>query len=107
VQSHYDASVKRIDEHSLEPAFDNSIEALTEHWKFGYATDTTTSKPELVKKFGGDIRRLTKGRIDKNFKDKLIPTTGPDVDWYEGLGRITSWEQVQKQFQYQVEDSEK
>ncbi len=107
VQSHYDASVKRIEEQSLEPAFDNSIEALTEHWKFGYATDTTKSKPELVKKFGGDIRRLTKGRIDKNFKDKLIPTSGPEIDWYEGLGRITSWEQVQKQFLHQAKDSEK
>lgn len=36
VQNQYDASIKRIDEQSLEPAFDNSIEALTEHWKFGY-----------------------------------------------------------------------
>jgi len=105
VQSHYDESVKRIEEQSLEPAFDNSIEALTEHWKFGYATDTTKSRPEIVKKFGGDIRRLTKGRVDKNFKGKLIPISGSEIDWYEGLGRITSWEQVQKQYLHQVEDS--
>lgn len=107
VFSYYDASVKKVDERTLIPAFDNSIEALTEHWKFGYATDTTTSKPELVKKFGGDIRRLTKGRIDKNYKEKLIPVSGPEVDWYEGVGRSTSWEQVQKQFLNQVEDSGK
>lgn len=104
VLSHYDPLVQKVDERTLVPAFDNSIEALTEHWKFGYATDTTTSKPELVKKFGGDIRRLTKGRIDKNYKEKLIPVSGPDVDWYEDVGRSTSWEQVQKQFPHQVED---
>jgi hypothetical protein len=107
VQSHYDPLIKKMDEQCLQPAFDNSIEALTEHWKFGYATDTTTIKPKLFKLYGNDIRRLTKGRIDKNFKNKLIPTTGPEVEWYESLGRIKSWEQVQKQFLHQVEDSEK
>lgn len=105
VSSYYDSTVKKIDEQTLVPAFDNSTEALTEHWRFGYATDTTTSKPELVKKYGGDIRRLTKGRIDKNYKEKLIPVSGSEVEWYESLGRSTSWEQVQKQFLHQGEDS--
>jgi len=107
INSRYDASIKPLEESELIPAFDNSIEALTEHWRFGYATDTTTSKAELVKVYGSDIRRLTKGRIDKNFKDKPIPTTGPDVEWYEALGTLKSWEQVQKQFAHQVEDSGK
>jgi len=105
IQSHYNQSIKPMDVAELKPAFDNSIEELTKHWMFGYAGDTTTSPPEVVKKHGKDIRRLTKGRIDKNFKDKKIPTTGSDVDWYESLGRIKSWEQVQKQYPNQLMDS--
>jgi hypothetical protein len=105
IQSHYDTSVLGMPDQNLIPAFDNSIEALTEHWRFGHATDTTTSKPEIVKKYGNDIRRLVKGRIDRNFKGKIIPTSGPEIDWYESLGRIKSWELVQKRFQHQVEDS--
>ncbi len=107
IKSHYDENVKKMDDNNLVPLFDNSIEALTEHWRFGFATDTTKSKPELVKLYGGDIRRLTKGRIDKNYKDKLIPVSGPSVDWYESLGRIKSWELAQKQFLQQGEDSQK
>jgi hypothetical protein len=105
IASHDDSSVKKIDDEELIPAFDNSIEALTEHWKFGFATDTTISLKHLVKKYGNDLRRLTKGRIDKNYKNKLIPVSGQDVEWYEALGKIKSWEKAKKQYQRQDEDS--
>ncbi len=99
IASHYDPTVKAIKKEELIPAFDNSIEALTEHWKFGFATDTTTSPKSLVKQFGPDLRRLTKGRIDKNYKDKMIPVAGSAVEWYEELATFRNWEQAKKQFQ--------
>lgn len=105
IASHYDPTVKVIKNQDLIPAFDNSIEALTKHWKFGYATDTTTSPKHLVKQYGTDIRRLTKGRIDKNYKDKSIQVSGASVEWYENLGKIKTWEQAKKQYQNSNEDS--
>lgn len=106
IQSRYNSNVQPLKDESLVAAFENSIEALTEHWRFGYATDTTTSPPEMVKKYGKDLRRLTKGRVDKNFKNKPIPTSGIGVEWYEDLGRIRSWSQVQKLYLPQQADSE-
>ena len=105
IASHYDSSVKAISNEELVPAFDNSIDALTDHWKFGFATDTTTSPQTLIKKFGSDLRRLTKGRIDKIYKNKLIPVSGESVDWYENLGKIKSWKQAKKQYLSSSEDS--
>lgn len=107
INSHYDLNIRPLQVEELIPAFDNSIESLTEHWKFGYAGDTTTTPDKLRKVYGDDIRRLTKGRIDKNFKNKLIPTSGPDVDWYEILGRIKNWDLVRKKFHNQLDCSEK
>lgn len=107
IKSHYDPSVIPLRDEELVPAFDNSIEALTEHWRFGHAGDTTTSPATMVAIHGKDLRRLTKGRIDRNFIKNRIPTSGLEVDWYEDLGRIKSWELVQKQFLHSSSDSEK
>ena len=54
-----------IAENQLKPAFDNSIEALTEFWRFGRVGDTTTSPLELTNEFGKDLNRGAKGRLDK------------------------------------------
>ena len=94
----YDKTVEIIRDQDLVPAFDNSIEALTEHWRFGHATDTTTSPKHLVKEFGKDLRRMTKGRVDNLYKERDIPTSGINVEWYEDLAEITSWEQVKKRY---------
>jgi len=98
VTNSYDKTVEIIRDQDLVPAFDNSIEALTEHWRFGHATDTTTSPKHLVKEFGKDLRRMTKGRVDNLYKERDIPTSGINVEWYEDLAEITSWEQVKKRY---------
>jgi hypothetical protein len=109
VECAYDNNVRIMPEEKLVPAFDNSIEALIEHWRFGHATDTTTLKPEIAKKYGAtkendNVRRLVKGRIDRNYKDKQIQTEGSGVDWYEAIGAIPSWVQARKQFLVTNED---
>lgn len=108
----YDPSVKQLSDDELVPAFDNSIEALTEHWRFGHATDTRKVLPAIGKNYGvkkdpltgrDNLRRLVKGRIDDPKRTGLIPTSGKGVDWYEGMGSMT-WEQARMQFLDSNED---
>jgi hypothetical protein len=96
INSRYDASIKPLEDSELIPAFDNSIEALTEHWRFGWVGDSKIVPPELLKKFGKDVRRMVKGRVDTSemFKEP-IQLSGKGIDWYEDLGKL-SWEQVKK-----------
>ncbi len=109
VASAYDEKCKIMPEEKMAKAFDNSIETLTEHWRFGHATDTTTLKPEIAKKYGAtkvndNVRRLVKGRVDRNYKDKRIQTEGRGVEWYEAMGSIPSWVQARERFLVTHED---
>jgi hypothetical protein len=92
----YNPTVAKMPESNLIPAFDNSAAALTEHWRYGHAGDTTGSPPELVKKYGDNIRRLVKGRLDRGAKEqRLIPTEGLPIAWYEEMGAKRTWKEAQ------------
>lgn len=102
----YDPTIVQLTDNELKPAFDNSIEALTEHWRFGHATDTRKILPQIGKKYGvtrdpvtgkDNLRRLVKGRIDDPDRTNPIPTSGVGVDWYLEMESMT-WEQARKQF---------
>lgn len=104
-----------IEQSELIPAFDNSIQALTEFWRFGSMGDTTkpthemlnTVKPKrLAQKI--EMKGQVKGRIDAKSKRAIdggykleIPTEGRIVDWYEELSTMT-WEQAKEKFGTQV-----
>ena len=52
--------------------------------------------PELVKKYGDNIRRLVKGRLDRGAKEqRLIPTEGLPIAWYEEMGAKRTWKEAQ------------
>lgn len=86
-----------ISENQLIPAFDNSIEALTEFWRFGRAGDTSTSPKELTKKFGKDLNRGAKGRLDKQVRDQDEFWIDESIEWYGDLQGL-SWEQVRNKY---------
>jgi len=86
----------QIPDEKLTKVFDNSIKSLTEHWRFGWVGDSKKVPPELLKKYGKDVRRMVKGRVDTSdmFKEP-IQLSGKGIDWYEDLGKY-SWEKVKK-----------
>ena len=106
-----------IDESQLEPAFDNSIEGLTNFWRFGSMGDTTEPNEEMKRLINNipkeDIQKFekkreqiktkirmkgqTKGNIDFNYKDKPIPLKGGRIDWYLNLHSMT-WDEIQKKY---------
>jgi thiamine biosynthesis lipoprotein ApbE len=90
--------IEQIPDDKLTHAFDNSIKSLTEHWKFGWAGDTKKTSPELLKKYGKDIRRMVKGRVDTSdmFKEP-IQLSGKGIDWYEDLSTL-SWKEIKKKY---------
>jgi hypothetical protein len=86
----------------LTPKFDNTIEALTNFWKFGKKGDTTKLPPDVTEK---SIKRrgkqnlqkdtgMLKGRIDTSdlYKSE-IQLTGKGFDTYDGLENL-KWEKV-------------
>ena len=101
---------ERIAESELIPAFDNSIKALTEFWRFGSMGDTTKASVEMrvkVDKATGnrkekELKRLqmkvemkgqVKGRIDAPRRQGQLPQSGKTIDWYLPLKDLT-WEQI-------------
>ncbi|NDB61896.1 hypothetical protein EB001_26165, partial [bacterium] len=72
----------------LIPKFDNSIEALTNIWRYGTRGDKTN-------KTSKDFRSsMTKGRIDKQLRDnKFVKFEKPD--WYLDDASLT-FEQMKK-----------
>lgn len=99
-----------IDESKLIPAFDNSIEALTNFWKFGSMGDTKVLDQESKDKLKGDKRKIAnkvrmkgmvKGQIDSRNPLNQIPTQGARVDWYQDLGEMT-WQEVKTKYLAEV-----
>ena len=95
----------RINEKELVPAFDNSVERLTEFWKFGYQGDTKGSvHPEISKhfknKFKFEQQSPAKYRLEKMIKD------GEDhielaTDWYAPMSEL-SFDETKIRFLGQV-----
>ena len=99
-----------IDESKLIPAFDNSIESLTNFWKFGSMGDTKVLDQESKDKLKGDKKKIAnkirmkgmvKGQIDARNPQNLIPTEGAKVDWYAPLENM-SWEEAKEKYLSEV-----
>ena len=90
-----------IKEGELVRAFDNSIPALTEFWKFGLAGDTTTSPADLVKKFGKDLKRGAKGRLDNLVQTKDDYWIDDSIEWWEGI-HDQEWETVREKYLHRI-----
>jgi hypothetical protein len=94
-----------INESELVPAFDNSVEALTNYWKFGVMGDTTKPTLEMRKKEKKterlkrkvQIKGMVKGYVDKNTKKLAMRLQDEDFDWYLHLQGM-SWDEIQKQY---------
>lgn len=99
-----------IDEDQLVPAFDNSIEALTDFWKFGSMGDTKVLDAESKAKLKNDptkiarkvrMKGMVKGQVDARDPSHRVPTEGNQVDWYQDLGAM-SWQQAREKYLLQV-----
>jgi hypothetical protein len=95
---------EKISERSLESSFDNSVEALTNFWRFGSMGDTTVPSAELKAKEKNPDRMkkkiamkgLVKGNLSLKTGQKL-QMTGPKVDWYLPLIDLT-WDEIQSRY---------
>jgi len=99
-----------IDEDQLIPAFDNSIDALTEFWKFGSMGDTKVLDADAKAKLKNDQKKIVnkirmkgmvKGQIDSRDPSHRVPTQGSQVDWYQDLGTM-SWQQARAKYVLEV-----
>ncbi len=99
-----------INEDQLVPAFDNSVEALTEFWKFGTMGDTRVLDPDARAKLKNDPKKISnkirmkgmvKGQVDARDPARHIPTQGNQVDWYQDLGSM-SWQEARAKYIDQV-----
>ena len=98
----------RIQKEELIPAFSNSIEDLTEFWRFGSMGDTTKPTSEIIKekKKPEKIRKKvqmkgqTKGRVDS--KTTLLPS---QIEWYLDLPKMT-WDEIQSKYPEKRQASE-
>jgi len=89
-----------IDASALSSSWDNSIQSLTEFWRFGTMGDTTRPTDEIVRKEKKpdrirkkvQMKGMTKGRIDGK-KDPL----SSQIEWYLDLANL-SWDETQKKY---------
>lgn len=70
-----------ITEDKLEPAFDNSIEALTDFWKYGRRGDTSSKSSEGKK-------GMAKHYLDKKMRDKEVKQLARP-EWYRAAAFMT------------------
>jgi hypothetical protein len=96
----------KINEEDLIPSFDNSIERLTEFWKFGFHGDTkdTPPHPEITRHFKNKFKFEKKSPAKQRLNDMLERGhTHIDLitDWYEPMSRL-SWDEVKDKFLDQV-----
>ena len=99
-----------INEDQLVPAFDNSVEALTEFWKFGTMGDTRVLAADAKAKLKNDPKKISnkirmkamvKGQVDARDPARHIPTQGNQVDWYQDLGAM-NWLEARAKYIDQV-----
>jgi hypothetical protein len=99
-----------INEDQLIPAFDNSVQALTDFWKFGSMGDTRVLDAESKIKLKNDARKIAnkvrmkgmvKGQLDARDPKGHIPTQGARVDWYQDLGAL-SWQEAREKYLSEV-----
>ncbi len=99
-----------INEDQLIPAFDNSVEALTDFWKFGSMGDTRVLDADAKAKLKNDPKKISnkirmkgmvKGQLDSRDPFRHIPTQGNHVDWYQDLGTM-NWQQAREKYLSEV-----
>ena len=96
----------KIDEKDLIKAFDNSVERLTEFWKFGYEGDTKDSPAheEISKHFQNKFKFEKKSPAKQRLND-MIERGETHInlitDWYEPMSSM-SWDEVKERFLGQV-----
>lgn len=111
-ENSYEFLRNEVTEDQLKPAFDNSIETLTEFWKFGYQGDVKYGNlhQDLIKFANNKNRHNAKnspakvrlqGLIDEEMK-KGKPHYIPLItDWYYPMS-FMSWAEVKERFLSQV-----
>lgn len=99
----------KIDEKDLIPSFDNSIEVLTEFWKFGFEGDTKDSPPhpEILKQMtNNQIRHKNKNSpaksrlnnwVKKSIEEGKSPYIDIETDWYEPLSYL-DWGTIKERY---------
>lgn len=99
-----------IGEDKLISAFDNSIESLTNFWKYGSMGDTKILDKESKDKLKGDKRKISnkirmkgmvKGQVDSRNPQNLIPIQGPRVEWYATIADLT-WQETRNLYLAEV-----
>jgi hypothetical protein len=99
-----------INEDQLIPAFDNSVQALTDFWKFGSMGDTRVLDADAKGKLKNDPKKIAnkvrmkgmvKGQVDSRDPARQIPVQGNQVDWYQDLGSM-SWQQARVKYLAEV-----
>jgi len=99
-----------ITEDKLVPAFDNSIDALTNFWKFGSMGDTKAMDAETKSKLKNDAKKIAikvrmkgmvKGQLDARGPQSHIQTEGSRVDWYQDLGSM-DWSSAKDKYLVEV-----
>lgn len=81
-----------IDESELTPKFNNSVEAMTEIWKFGLKSNNSGAKARLDFLLESRDKKIKKGK-----PVKPLPTTTKPL-WYRDLMHLT-WEDAKKTYE--------
>lgn len=91
---------ERISAEQLVPAFDNSIQALTEFWRFGSMGDTTKPTDDIRKK-AKTPEKIRKKIIQKSMvKGRIARLSSPmrtENDWYLPLKDL-SWDEIRSKY---------
>ena len=92
----------KINEEELIPSFDNSVETLTEFWKFGFVGDTKRDgvNPEIESKFQNKFKFEKKSSAKQRLQNMI--ERGDDfinltTDWYLPMSYL-SWEETREKF---------
>jgi hypothetical protein len=91
---------ERITSEQLVPAFDNSVAALTDFWRFGSMGDTTRPTEEIRKKAKTPEKIRMKINQKSMVKGRIARQTSPmrtDNDWYLPLKDL-SWDEIQSRY---------
>ena len=98
----------KINEDDLIPSFDNSIERLTEFWRFGFSGDTQDSPvhTEIIKHaINSKVKHSNKNSPAKKRLNDLVERGSTHIDldsgWYEPMSRMT-WFEVKEKFLDQI-----
>ena len=91
---------ERISADQLIPAFDNSINSLTEFWRFGSMGDTTKPTDELRKKAKTAEKLRMKINQKGMVKGRIARISSPmrtENDWYLPLKNL-SWDEIRNKY---------